>query len=451
MLIASARLGPYPARRPAGHRQDLPRPMLRAGAGARFRAHPVHAGPDAGRHPRLQPVQLPDQPVHADPRPDLLRAAARRRDQPHAAQDAGGPARGDAGARGHHRRRDPPPARPLHGDRDPESDRAAGRLSAARGAARPLPVQAQDGLSRAPRRRRRSSPATAPASARRGPRIGGSSRGSTPRRSPRRSRRSRRSRWSTTSSTMSSPWSARPARRPTSKAAPPRAPRRCSPAPRGRAPRSTGATMSSPTTSRRWRPPVLRHRVLLSAAAEIEGRPVEDVIAAADRGDRGAALIYPTRRTILLAAAIAPAALVIGLLAPAYWLARPRPARPAARAGRRSTRSPARRLGDAEASCEGPRAVSVGESFAVTRARPLRAARARPRLEFALGVAGPVAAPFGLRTQGRERAVDGGAGAIVLQRRAARHRAARPHLAALARRRSAWSGSSAGSRSARTC
>ena len=61
-------LGPHPARRPAGHGQDLPRPVLRARARARLRAHPVHPRPDAGRHPRLQPVQLPDQPVHPDPR-----------------------------------------------------------------------------------------------------------------------------------------------------------------------------------------------------------------------------------------------------------------------------------------------------------------------------------------------------------------------------------------------
>ena len=46
-------------------------------------------------------------------------------------------------------------------------------------------------------------------------------------------------------------------------------------------------------------PAVLRHRVLLSAAAEIEGRPVEERDRPADRGDRGAALIYPTRRAIL--------------------------------------------------------------------------------------------------------------------------------------------------------
>ena len=52
----------YPARRPAGHGQDPPRALLRAGARARFRPDPVHPGPDAGRHHRRQPVQLPDLP-----------------------------------------------------------------------------------------------------------------------------------------------------------------------------------------------------------------------------------------------------------------------------------------------------------------------------------------------------------------------------------------------------
>ena len=41
--------------------------------------------------------------------------------------------------------------------------------------------------------------------------------------------------------------------------------------------------------------PALRHRVMLSPAAEIEGAQVEQVVAAAGRPDRGAALIYPTR------------------------------------------------------------------------------------------------------------------------------------------------------------
>ena len=144
--------------------------------------------------------------------------------------------------------------------------------------------------------------ATAPASARRGPRIGGSSRASMPtqlgeaiahgRGDPDGRRRRRLCR-------DAGPRDPRGA--PISKAAPPRAPRRCWPARRGRGRRSTGATMSSPTTSRRWRRPVLRHRVMLSAAAEIEGRPVEERDRPADRRDRGAALIYPTRLAVLLA------------------------------------------------------------------------------------------------------------------------------------------------------
>ena len=37
--------------------------------------------------------------------------------------------------------------------------------------------------------------------------------------------------------------------------------------------------MSCPTTSRRWRRSVLRHRLLLSPAAEIEGKQVEALVA----------------------------------------------------------------------------------------------------------------------------------------------------------------------------
>ena len=44
--------------------------------------------------------------------PDLHRGAAGRRDQPHAAQDPGGPARGDGGAAGHARRRAAAAGRP---------------------------------------------------------------------------------------------------------------------------------------------------------------------------------------------------------------------------------------------------------------------------------------------------------------------------------------------------
>ena len=64
-------------------------------------------------------------------------------------------------------------------------------------------------------------------------------------------RRRRASGWSTRSSTISPRWSAAPATSPTSRPAPARAPARCWPAPRARGPRSTAATSSSPTTSRR--------------------------------------------------------------------------------------------------------------------------------------------------------------------------------------------------------
>ena len=52
----------------------------------------------------------PRLPVRA--RADLRQRRARRRDQPHAAQDPGGAAPGDAGARGHRGRHDVSPARP---------------------------------------------------------------------------------------------------------------------------------------------------------------------------------------------------------------------------------------------------------------------------------------------------------------------------------------------------
>jgi uncharacterized protein (DUF58 family) len=123
-------------------------------------------------------------------------------------------------------------------------------------------------------------------------------------------------------------------------------------------------------------------------------------------------LIYPTRRTILLAAAIGPAALVIGLMAPAYWtgglgllalLLALCAVDAFAGAGMRS----------AAVACEGPRSAGVGQSFGVT-ARAKFAGRAPGGVEFALGVSGPVAAPFGLRTKG-EPAKGGPAGAVVLK------------------------------------
>jgi uncharacterized protein (DUF58 family) len=127
-------------------------------------------------------------------------------------------------------------------------------------------------------------------------------------------------------------------------------------------------------------------------------------------------LIYPTRRTILAAAAVGPVALVVGLMAPAYWtgglallalLLALCVVDVLAGTGLRSV----------EMVCEGPRAVGVGESFAVTaRARFARAAPGG--VEVALGVSGPVSAPFGLRaTAEAEKGVPATALVLKAERR----------------------------------
>ena len=80
--------------------------------------------------------------------PGVHARAAGRRDQPHAAQDPGRVARGDAGAPGVGRRRATSAARPVPRGRDPEPDRVRGHVPAARGAARPVPRQGRRRLSR---------------------------------------------------------------------------------------------------------------------------------------------------------------------------------------------------------------------------------------------------------------------------------------------------------------
>jgi uncharacterized protein (DUF58 family) len=122
-------------------------------------------------------------------------------------------------------------------------------------------------------------------------------------------------------------------------------------------------------------------------------------------------LIYPTRRTILCAAAIGPAALVVGLAAPAYWTGGlALLALLLALAAIDVVTGTG--LGSAQVSCEGPRRAGVGETFAVTARAKFRR-RAPGGVEFALGVSGPVSAPFGLRASAQ--ADPGGpAAAIVL-------------------------------------
>jgi len=122
-------------------------------------------------------------------------------------------------------------------------------------------------------------------------------------------------------------------------------------------------------------------------------------------------LIYPTRRLILAAAAVAPAALLVGVYAPVWWTA-----------GLAllvllfllalldAVLGPAVR--QAELGCGTPYAVSVGETFPValwvnfTKRAPRRA-------WFAIGADGPVAAPDGLRAAGA-MARDEGSGTIAL-------------------------------------
>jgi uncharacterized protein (DUF58 family) len=122
-------------------------------------------------------------------------------------------------------------------------------------------------------------------------------------------------------------------------------------------------------------------------------------------------LIYPSRRLILAAAAVAPAALLVGVYAPAWWTA-----------GLGllvllfllamldAVLGPAVR--HAELGCGTPYAVSVGETFPVTLwARFTQ--RAPRKAWFAIGTAGPVEAADGLRARGAMQP-DEGSGLVEL-------------------------------------
>ena len=112
---------------------------------AAVQPHSVHARPDAGRHHRHRSdsggpgVRRRRIPLSA--RADLRQRDPGRRNQSHAAQDAGRPAGGDAGAPGDGRRQAAPAVRAVLRAGDAEPDRAGRDLSAARGPARPLHVQ----------------------------------------------------------------------------------------------------------------------------------------------------------------------------------------------------------------------------------------------------------------------------------------------------------------------
>ncbi len=121
-------------------------------------------------------------------------------------------------------------------------------------------------------------------------------------------------------------------------------------------------------------------------------------------------MIYPTRLAILLAAAIAPVALLVGLFQPGLWTAGLALLVLLAVAGAIDALLGTGPRG-VDLSCEGPGAAAVGESFAIV-AR-LRFARRAPRAAgVALETSGPVSAPLGWRA-----AVDmaEGAAAVVLK------------------------------------
>ena len=122
--------------------------------------------------------------------------------------------------------------------------------------------------------------------------------------------------------------------------------------------------------------------------------------------------VYPTRRAILLAAAVAPIALVIGIVLPGYWTGGLALLVLLVALGAVDALSgPSLRA--VEVACDAPGAVGVGETFAVT-AR-LRLAGTPPgAAELALGIDGPVAAPLGWRARA-EMEPGGGSAAFVLR------------------------------------
>ena len=155
-----------------GPGEDAPHQDARRHPRSGLQAHPVHAGPDAVRHHRHRDSRRgsgqPAPPVRQGA--DLRADHPGRRDQPHAAQDAGGAARGDAGVSRHGRRPDLSARSAVLRARDAESDRARGHLSAARSPARSLHVQHRHHL---PHRGRRGARRDADDRHRTGPRRRG--------------------------------------------------------------------------------------------------------------------------------------------------------------------------------------------------------------------------------------------------------------------------------------
>ena len=270
-----ARARPRAAGGRPGRRQDPARALVQRRARARHEAHPVHARPDAGRRVRVARLRRARRRVRVPRGAGVHEHRARRRDQPHAAEDAVRAAGGDGRAPGLDRRRHPPAARPVPGRRDAEPDRARGHLHAPRGAARPIPAQARRRDARPRRRARRAPPSRGRVRSPRTSARRGCARSSPPTRSAPRSAPRHPSRSPTTCSATSSTSPGRPG-----------AARRCSSA---SSPRASTALLAAakawawlggypaitPDHVQTMLVPTWRHRIRLRPDAELEGVSVD--------------------------------------------------------------------------------------------------------------------------------------------------------------------------------
>ena len=131
----------------AGPGEDAARPLARGPDVAELQPRAVHAGPHAERHHGHGDFAGDGSAgaarVRVCERADLREHRARRRNQPHPAEDPGRAAPGDAGAEGQRGQTQLRPRETVLRPRDAKPDRARGHVSAARGAARPVHVSHQ--------------------------------------------------------------------------------------------------------------------------------------------------------------------------------------------------------------------------------------------------------------------------------------------------------------------
>src|SRR6266576_3809134 len=141
-----ARARAHSARGRPRDRQDAPGANPRARARRALCPHPVHPRPDAGRHHRYH-VAHRGSAVLVPAGAGLRRPRTRGRNQPRAGEDAGRPARGDAGTDRDGGRPEPSAVTTVHRLRHTNPDRVRGYLPLAGGRARSLHGQSADRLS----------------------------------------------------------------------------------------------------------------------------------------------------------------------------------------------------------------------------------------------------------------------------------------------------------------